>query len=136
MRNPVVFLVIFLLSPGLRAQSHHDNLDAAFAQLKGNGLSPFARVLYEDSDSADNFVRRLSPLVSNAGDFFGYEIVSERRITQKITRVVIVIYFDKSPVYLRLDYYETPKGRICLPALASKEASDILPPDLIAATGK
>ena len=136
MKIPVLFFLVLLIGTGLRAQSHQDNLDAAFTQLKGNGLTPFARVLYDDLGNADNFVRRLSPLVSNAGDFLSYEIISERRLTQKITRVVIVIYFEKAPVYLRIDFYETPKGRICLPALASREASDVLPPDLIAVAGK
>jgi hypothetical protein len=37
---------------------------------------------------------------------------------------------------MRIDFYENTKGRICLPAKFSREAADILPFDLISATGK
>ena len=136
MKTPIFFLLILLLGSRLHGQIHQDNLDSAFNQLKGNGLTPFARALYEDTDSANNFIHHLDPLMRGAGEFLDYEILSIHPLAKKINRMIIVIYFEKFPMYLRLDTYDTPKGRIYLSPLASKEASDVLPPDLIAVSGK
>ena len=127
--------VVLLLGTSLTAFAEGD-LDFAFSQLKGNGPVPFANSLYQDPGNASLLIDRLNRLVQGAGDFNSYEIVSRRYLTKKIERVVMVLYFDRFPLFLRIDYYDTPKGKICLPANVSKEAVDILPLDLIAAAGK
>ena len=129
-----LFLVFALRLP---AQSAESDLNFAFSQLKSNGPVPFARALYAgDTDSAKQLSERLGSLTGNSGDCFGYEVVSRKFITKRIERFVVAIYFEKFPVYLRIDYYDTTKGRICLPASLSKEASDLLPFEIIAAAGK
>ena len=134
-KNPLL-LVLFLLGTLVSVRAAEVDLDFAFTQLKGNGSIPFARAIYDDANIADKLASHLGPLIEGAGDFSSYEIVSRRFLTKRIERVIIAIYFDKYPVYLRIDYYETAKGRICLPAIVSKDAADVLPHDLISVAGK
>lgn len=117
-------------------QAGANDLDFAFSQLKGNGPASFANSLYQDGDNARQLTNRLNPLMQGVGEFNGYEIISRRFLSKRIERLIIVLYFERFPVYLRLDYYDTTKGRVCLPANVSKEASDILPYDLISTVGK
>lgn len=120
-----------------QAQMGEPDLNFAFSQLKSNGPVPFARALYEaDQDAADELVSRLVPMTKHVGEFTGFEIVSRKFLTKRIERVVVAIYFERRPVYLRVDYYETAKGRVCLPAAVSREAADVLPFDLISAAGR
>ena len=138
MKTLTLVIVLFLaFSSRLGAQTSEIDLNFAFTQMKANGLSPFARLLYPgDQKSAQQLVDQLGPLAQSAGEFNSYELLSRHFLTKRIERVVIVIYFENYPVYMRIDYYENSKNKICLPAKFSKEAADILPFDVISATGK
>lgn len=136
MKTVTLLLLVILLSTRASAQAGANDLDFAFLQLKGNGAGPFAGSLYQDPDNARQLANRLNPLIQGAGEFNSYEIISRRPLAKRIERLTIVIYFEKFPVYMRIDYYDTNKGRICLPASVAKEAAEILPFDLIASVGK
>ena len=137
MKTLTLLLLILAIAVRANAQPSEITLDSAFSQLKGNGAAPFAKALYEsDQENARQLVSQLSPLLTQAGEFFGYEIVSRRYLTKRVERIVIAIYFEKFPVYMRIDAYDTPKGRIFLAASCNKEASALLPFDLISASGK
>lgn len=112
------------------------DLDFAFNQLRGNGAVPFANALYQDPENAQRLIARMSPLLQGGGEFYSYEIVSRRFLTKKVERVVLALYFERFPVYLRVDFYDTFKGKICLPALVSRDATDVLPLEIISAAGK
>lgn len=133
-----ICLLAIVLHFGFRASAlgAEIDLDFAFNQLKGNGAVPFANALYPDLDNAQRLVTRMSPLLQGGGEFSGYEIVSRRFLTAKVERVLIALYFERFPVYLRLDIYSTLKGKICLPAVVSKDAAEVLPLDTIASAGK
>ncbi len=130
-------LLFLLIAIRLCAQTGEPDLNFVFSQLKGNGPVPFAGALYEgDQAKAAQLVGRLGPLMRDSGDFLGFEILSRQYLTKRVERVVVAIYFDRFPVYLRFDYYDTSKGKICLPASVSKEANEILPHELISISGK
>lgn len=117
----------------LKAQT---DLDFAFSQLKDNGAIPFANALYQDPESAQKVITRLTPLLQGGGAYYGYEVVSRRFVTKKVERVILALYFEKFPVYMRIDLYETPRGKVWQAAQVSKEAMDVLPLEIISATGK
>jgi len=126
-----------LFAARMAAQVNDAALDSAFSQLKGNGPVPFARALYEgETDNARQLAGQLSPLLMQSGSFFGYEIVSRKFLTKRVERIIIAIYFENFPVYMRIDAYDSVKGRIFLAGSLSKEASAFLPFDLISAAGK
>lgn len=132
-------VIVMFLTAGTRlsAQMGEIDLNFAFSQMKSNGLMPFAKLLYAgDQKNSQQLVDQLGPLVQSAGDFNSFELLGRRPLTKRVERLVIAIYFDNFPVYMRIDFYENTKGRICLPAKFSREAADILPFDLISATGK
>ena len=121
-------LLFLLLLLGLRAsaQTNEVDLTAAFTQLKGNGPVPFANALYGiDLDSARQLANQLTPLLRQAGEYTGHEILSRNPLTKRIERLTIVIYFEHFPVFMRLDYYDTPRGKICLPAFVTRDASAV-----------
>jgi hypothetical protein len=133
------FLLFLLLALGVRvgAQTPEAKLTFAFSQLKGNGVATFAGTLYGiDADSAKLLADQLGPLVRESGDYFGYQVVTRTPLTKRVERLVIAIYYDKFPVYMRVDLYDTPSGRIYLPASVSRDAAAILPFDVISAAGK
>lgn len=132
----VAFLLLTIVTR-VSAQASEVDLNFPFSQLKGNGSVPFSKALFVgDQESATQLVNQLSPLLRSAGDFSGFELLSRRNLTKRIERLVIVMYFENFPVYMRIDSYENSKGRIFLPAKFSKEAAEILPFDLISASGK
>ena len=138
MKITSLFLIL-LLAAGIRlnAQVNEVDLNFALAQLKTNGLFPFAKILYADNqESAKQTVDQLGPLLRASGDYAGFEILSRRNLTKRVERLVIVLNFDNFPIYMRIDYYDNSKQKICLPAKFSREAAEILPFDLISATGK
>jgi hypothetical protein len=136
MKNHALLFLILVLGTRVNALAGEIDLDFAFSQLASNGSTPFARRLYDNPENAKQLVSRLDALMPGAGTYVEHEIVSQRFLTKRVERLIIAIYFENFPIYLRIDFYETAKGRICLPATVSKEASDILPHDLIAAAGK
>ena len=133
-------LAIFLLltlATRASAQSADGDLSSAFSQLKANGAIPFAKALYPDEpENARQLISQLSPLIQMAGEFSTFELVSRRFLTKRVERLIVVIYFENFPVYLRIDSYENSKRRIFLPVKISRDAADILPFDLISASGK
>lgn len=133
----LVLVLLLAVVMRLNAQTGEVDLNFAFSQMKANGLTPFAKLLYSgDQKNSQLLVDQLGPLVQPAGEFIGFELLSRRPLTKRVERLLIAIYFDNFPVYMRIDYYENTKGRICLPAKFSKDAAEILPFDLISASGK
>jgi len=133
------FLAVMFLVSGLalRAQSSELNLDFAFEQLKTNGAVPFAKVLYEDNvEEARILSKHMAPMLENVGEYLGYEILSRRSIGRRLERLVLVAYFAKRPLFIRLDLYEGNPGKLCLSTLVSREATELLPFDVISATGR
>ena len=119
------------------AQSSGPNLDFAFEQLKTNGAEPFAKYLYEaNPENSRAVAAQLSSLAKGKGDYLGYEVISRVRLTKRVERVTIVINFETCPIYMRIDLYDSIKTKLCMPAVLSREATDILPFDLISAAGK
>ncbi len=133
------FLAVMFLVSGLalQAQSSELNLDFAFEQLKTNGAVPFAKVLHEDNvEEARILSKHLAPQIENAGEYLGYEILSRRSIGRRLERLVLVAYFAKRPLFIRLDLYEGSTTKFCLSTLVSRDASELLPFDVISATGR
>lgn len=113
------------------------DMDFAFHQLKTNGSEPFAKALYEaNPECIKPLVAQLSPLIKDRRGYIGYEELSRARLGKRLERVVYAIHFENGPIFLRLDFYDNGSQRICLPAVVSREASEVLPFDLISAAGK
>jgi len=137
MKRSLFLVMLFLSGLALRAQSSDLNLDFAFEQLKTNGATPFAKVLYDsDLDGVKSLSKTMGPMVEASGDYLEYEILSRKPIGRRLERWVLAIHFSKRPLFLRLDVYETNISKICLSTLVSREASEILPFDMISATGR
>ena len=137
MKIPAIVLLLALAVARMPAQNVETDLSFAVSQLVGNGPVPFARALYPvDDDSYRQLADRLTAITRDAGAAIGFEILSRRLIAQKVERIVIALYYEKRPVYLRVDSYSSPKGRIFLPALVSREAIDVIPLDVINTSGK
>jgi hypothetical protein len=137
MKHLHLILVLVLLALPLAAQSSNPSLDFAFEQWRSNGPEPFAKALYgANAESAKQLSAQLAPMVRLRGEYQGYEVISRTKIGQKLERHIIVIHFEHAPLFMRLDLYEAAHARFFLPALVSREASDILPLDILSVAGK
>lgn len=126
-----------VFAAGAHAQQTDSRLDFAFAQLKSNGPGPFARALFDPNPAAAHRLEtQLTPLVANDGGFIGYEVLSRKPLTSRIDRIVVAIYYEKGPVFLRIDSYRSSEGRIFLPALVSDDADKVLPAETLEVTGR
>lgn len=138
MRKLLAFLVLaagFAVSG--HAQQTDNRLDFAFAQLKSNGPGPFARALFDPNPGAARQLEtQLSPLVANAGGYIGYEVLSHKPLTRRIDRNIVAIYYEKGPVFLRIDSYRSSDQRIFLPAFVSNDADKVLPAEMLEVTGR
>ncbi len=137
MKVILLALLALVLARPLPAQPAEGKLYQALAQLKTNGPTTFADLLYGiDTESARLLANQLKPLIGPSGDYLGYQVVSKIALTTRVERLTLAIYFERLPVYMRIDVYENPSGKIYLPAKVSRDAADILPFDLISAAGK
>ncbi len=119
------------------AQQTDNRLDFAFAQLKSNGAGPFARALFvSNPTAAQQLETQLGPLVSNGGGYIGYDVLSRKPLTSRIDRYIVAIYYEKYPVFLRIDSYRSSEGRLFLPAIVSLDADKILPAETLEVTGR
>jgi hypothetical protein len=132
----LILLFGFVVLARASAQTSEIDLTFAFNQLRTNGPTPFARVLYpEHGDSARSVAAKLTQLTTDAGPFNGFEIVSRTRLTSRVERLTFALYFENYPVFARIDYYASEKHPHFLPAVFSRYANDILPFNLTATAG-
>jgi hypothetical protein len=133
----LLLLATLALAPLGLAQVSEPRLNLAFSQLKANGVTTFSDTIYGiGSENSRLLALELAPLLKDAGDYFGYQLIQRTALARRVERLILVIYCDHYPVYLRIDAYDTPAGRLYLAANVSKDAGSVLPFDMISAAGK
>jgi len=136
MKKILCLLVLSLASASLRAQTVDTDLAFAISQLQSSGPGPFAKALYGiDEEGVRQLAERMAVCAKDAGAALSYEMLSRRFIAQKVERIYLVIYFEKRPVFLRVDSYASPKGRLFLSAIVSREAVDVIPLEAVNPAG-
>ncbi len=138
MRKLLVSLILILGFAFVgHAQQTDSELDFAFSQLKTNGPVPFSTALFDTNGGAARHLQsQLTPLVANAGDYIGYEVVSRKPLTSRIDRIVLAIYYQRCAVFMRIDSYQSASSRRFLSAFATDDADKVLPAEIIAVTGR
>lgn len=96
-----------------------------------NDLRTCIRTWYAHDPKLNEQVQnQLEKVSAGLGDILGTEIVSARDLSKRVRRYYIAVYFDKHPLWLRVDRYNTNGVvQITLPLKYSLAAGEILPRD-------
>lgn len=125
-----------LAAPGFAASEKAAvDLDFAFDQLKANGPGPFARALFRSQRDEQSLTAQLEPLVREAGIFLDFEVLSDRPISRRVNRVIVVLHYETKPLYFRFDRYKGSFETLPQAPRLSDDAKDILPHDILAQVG-
>lgn len=130
MRTALV-LVSFLLgivSTGRAAQAPDPVLLEGLRSLQANGLEAGLRVWFADrGELAREMQQALQAATANFGDIIDTEVVSVQTVSQRVTRYYVAIYFQRCPVWLRVERYTSRERAFFLPLKFSTNPDVILP---------
>lgn len=131
-------LLPVLVMPMLKvqAQATAPELKLPFETFSSNGATPFAKALFtDDPEQMREFAKVLDGLMTKCGTFESYEVLSRHALSQRVERLILVIYFERRPIWLKLDYYRASAHSRFISWKASLVPSDILPADVLSQTG-
>lgn len=134
-RFPLLCLLFLSASLLLRAQDAASLLRASFENYNTYGAPVFARTLYpEDPPSLKAAEETLGAFSKTLGAIHGGDIVLSTDFTKCYRRYYCVLYFERRPVWFRVDFYSVNGRSFFLPMSASVKPEDILPESLTGAS--
>jgi hypothetical protein len=121
--------LLFSLALRLTAAEPTDPLVAAGLQAcTANGVAAAVRAWYAGEPEVGAAVEtRLVNATRDLGPPLGTEIVSVQRVSQRVQRYFIAVYFRQRPLWLRLDRYHNGERVFLMPLKFSFDPDDILP---------
>jgi hypothetical protein len=127
-----LFLLVVLAVPFVgRSQDVTAPLRQAFDNCSTIGISAFAKTLYPDDLAAlKNADASLSILTKGLGANFGGEVVLTVDFSSRVKRCYCVLYFERRPLWICVDFYSINGRSFFLPLKASITPEDVLPASL------
>ena len=133
MRIPRRFLALaaafLVLAPFIRAaQAVDPTLAEALKGSMVNGIESAVRHIYADRPELAVEIRdKLVPLTKDFGVIIDTEIVAIQAVSKRVTRYYVAVYFERRPLWLRLERYVSAQKTVFLPLRYSLHADEILP---------
>lgn len=129
--RPVVLVALFVLlaSPLARgAQSAEMILNDGLREFVTNGPEAGIRAWFSDRpELAAQMTKRVLSASSTLGSTIDSEVVATQRLSTRVTRVFVAIYFARSPLWIRLERYDNGEKSFFLPLKCSTDPDEILP---------
>lgn len=130
MRTLLALASLFLATATFsRAASAPDPvLTAGLKAAVTNGLEAGLRTWYSNRLwLADEMRERLFPTTRALGAIIDTEIVAVQPVSKRVTRYYVAIYFERCPVWFRVERYANQDQAFYLPLRFSLNADEIMP---------
>lgn len=130
MRFALVLALFFTgLFSSVRAAAAPDPvLVEGLRSLQANGLEAGLRVWFADrGELAREMQQRLTSATAGMGDIIDTEVVAIQSVSQRVTRYYVAIYFQRAPLWLRVERYASRERAFFLPLKFSFDPDVILP---------
>jgi hypothetical protein len=93
-----------------------------------NGVDAGIRLWYSDRpDLAADMSAKVSNESARLGPIIDSEIVAAQTVSKRVTRYYVALYFNRSPLWIRIDRYEGRDKTFFLPLKCSVNPDEILP---------
>ena len=97
-------------------------------QTESNGLEACLGVWFSDKPKlAEELLDQIGPVAKDLGVVQGAEIVATQRVSQKVERYFIAVYYTRRPLWLSLERYVLPDKTTSLGLKFSTDEDKILP---------
>jgi hypothetical protein len=131
MRTLTVFVIatLALLRPVAKAAQPTDPvLVNGLHTFVTNGIEAGLRVWYSDRPELGAEMReQLLKASSKLGAIIDTEIVAVQPVSKRVTRYYVAIYFNRCPLWLRVERYQNQDRAFYLPLRLSTNPDEILP---------
>lgn len=93
-----------------------------------NGLEAGLHVWYADRPTVGfEMKEKLLPVIKDLGEVIDTEVVAIQTISKRVTRYYVAVYFERCPLWLRVERYAGEKRTFYLPLRYSIDPDRILP---------
>lgn len=93
-----------------------------------NGVDSGVRQWYADRPVVGaEMTARVLAASRNLGPIIDTEVVAIQRISKRVTRYYVALYFTRSPLWIRIERYQNNDKGFFLPLKCSVDPDDILP---------
>ncbi len=126
---PLLIAAALLLTPAVRAAPSTDPvLLQGLRAFVANGPQACLAVWYPgQTELAAEAMSRITAATKNLGVAFDTEIVAIQPISRRVTRYYLAVYFNRRPLWIRIERYAGPDQARFLPLKLSLDPDDILP---------
>lgn len=128
----LLLLALGLGLPSVRAAGSTDaDLYAGLQAMTTNGVHAGLRLWYPDAPAAITRVEgKIEETTRDLGGVVGTEVVAVRTISGQVQRYYVAIYYERAPLWVRIDRYTVGPKTISLPLEFSLKPDEILPESL------
>lgn len=131
MRSKLLLLVplcLLLLAPARAAQAPDPVLVQGLQTFVSNGIEAGLRVWFSDRPELGAEMREaLLKATRNLGPIIDTEIVAVQPVSKRVKRYYVAIYFNRCPLWLRVERYENADRAFYLPLRFSTNPDEVLP---------
>ena len=97
-------------------------------QTESNGLEACLGVWFNDKPKlAEELLEQIGPVAKDLGVVQGAEVVATQRVSQRVERYFIAVYYTRRPLWLSLERYALPDKTTSLGLRFSTDEDKILP---------
>jgi hypothetical protein len=120
--------LIFGTTTTRAAQTPDSTLTLGIQTCISNGLESGLRVWYADQPKlGTEMVERINQASAGLGALIDAELVTIQPVSKRVSRYYIALYFARSPLWVRIERYESRDKAYYFPLKCSVQSDDILP---------
>ncbi len=132
MRSLPFFAALIALmagTPAVQAAQTPDPIVLQGLQMcVSNGIESGIRVWYADQPKlGTEMVESIKQATANLGQLVDTELVAIQPVSKRVTRYYVALYFARSPLWVRIERYESRDKIFYFPLKYSIQSDDILP---------
>lgn len=129
MRPFLLASLLLIVAPVMRAaQSPDPVLVEGLRTFVSNGIEAGLRVWYSDRPELGAEMKEaLFKVTRNLGPIIDTEIVAIQPVSKRVQRFYVAIYFNRCPLWLRVERYQNAERAFYLPLRFSTNPDEVLP---------
>ena len=125
---PLLALLFALTVPLRAAQAPDPTLTLGLQTCVSNGIDAGVRTWYADHTGlAAEMSATLGAAAAKLGTIIDSEVVAAQPVSKRVTRFYVALYFSRSPLWIRIDRYQSANKTFFLPLKCSVNPDEILP---------
>lgn len=110
------------------AQTPDSTLTLGIQTCVNNGLESGMRVWYADQPKlGTEMVEKITQASAALGGLIDAELVTIQPVSKRVTRYYVALYFARSPLWVRIERYESRDKVYYFPLKCSTQSDEILP---------